>query len=264
MSTYELVDSLPLEVESYELEGLTSEVSSGFTRRTTVISLHGNGADRRGGGRDLRRGGAGAAPARGLRPRPRRVAHDRLVLRSSSGSLDLFPGGAPEHDAWRNYRRWGFESAALDLALRQAGRPLADALGREARPVTFVFSLRHRRAARPRPRPAPAGDVPGHALQARPDEGLGRRARRAARRARRRGHRRPQGRLPRHGGGQPGRSGAVPARRRGLPARVDRGPRPAERRRPRGARAAPRPGHVGRASSTRSTTSRGSRSRPEG
>ena len=40
------------------------------------------------------------------------------------------------------YRRWAFESAALDLALRQAGRSLADALGREARPLNFVVSMR--------------------------------------------------------------------------------------------------------------------------
>src|SRR5207253_20597 len=42
----------------------------------------------------------------------------------------------------RDHRRWAFESAALDLALRQAGRPLAAALGREARPVRFVVSTR--------------------------------------------------------------------------------------------------------------------------
>ena len=38
-------------------------------------------------------------------------------------------------------RNWAFESAALDLALRQAGRPLHDVLGREPRPLTFVNSL---------------------------------------------------------------------------------------------------------------------------
>jgi L-alanine-DL-glutamate epimerase-like enolase superfamily enzyme len=43
---------------------------------------------------------------------------------------------------FRNYRRWAFESAALDLALRQAGRSLAEALGREPQPVTFVVSSR--------------------------------------------------------------------------------------------------------------------------
>ena len=141
MSTYELVDSLPLEVESYELEGLTSEVSSGFTRRTTVISLHGNGET--GVGEDVTYDAGEQEQLQRTGP-----VHDLAgshTIDSFSqllGSLDLFPGGAPEHDAWRNYRRWGFESAALDLALRQAGRPLTDVLGREAGPVTFVCSIR--------------------------------------------------------------------------------------------------------------------------
>src|SRR6185436_7732217 len=47
---------------------------------------------------------------------------------------------APEMHAYVDYRRWAFESAALDLALRQAGRSLGDVVGREARPVTFVAS----------------------------------------------------------------------------------------------------------------------------
>jgi L-alanine-DL-glutamate epimerase-like enolase superfamily enzyme len=38
-------------------------------------------------------------------------------------------------------RNWAFESAALDLALRQAGRPLHDVLGLEPRAVRFVNSL---------------------------------------------------------------------------------------------------------------------------
>jgi hypothetical protein len=37
-------------------------------------------------------------------------------------------------------RRWGFEAAALDLALRQNGLVLHEVLGREPRPVTFVVS----------------------------------------------------------------------------------------------------------------------------
>jgi hypothetical protein len=41
-----------------------------------------------------------------------------------------------------SHRRWGVESAALDLALRQAGQPLWEVLGREPHPVTFVSSLR--------------------------------------------------------------------------------------------------------------------------
>jgi hypothetical protein len=42
----------------------------------------------------------------------------------------------------RLYRRWTFHSAALDLALRQAGRPLHDVLGRAPSPLTYVVSLR--------------------------------------------------------------------------------------------------------------------------
>jgi L-alanine-DL-glutamate epimerase-like enolase superfamily enzyme len=55
--------------------------------------------------------------------------------------LPLFPA-PPEREVSENYRRWAFESAALDLALRQAGRPLHEVLGREPRPVTFVVSMR--------------------------------------------------------------------------------------------------------------------------
>jgi L-alanine-DL-glutamate epimerase-like enolase superfamily enzyme len=55
--------------------------------------------------------------------------------------LDLFPA-PPVRDVSRLYRRWAFESAALDLALRQAGRPLHAVLERVPRPVTFVVSLR--------------------------------------------------------------------------------------------------------------------------
>ncbi len=38
------------------------------------------------------------------------------------------------------FRRWAFESAALDLALRQNGLGLGEALGRPERPVRFVVS----------------------------------------------------------------------------------------------------------------------------
>ena len=56
-------------------------------------------------------------------------------------SLDLFPV-EPKREVSRLYRRWTFHSAALDLALAQAGQPLHAALRREPQPVTFVVSLR--------------------------------------------------------------------------------------------------------------------------
>ncbi len=55
-------------------------------------------------------------------------------------SLDLWPE-PPEWDMARRLRQWAFESAALDLALAQTGRSLAEALGRESKPVRFVNSL---------------------------------------------------------------------------------------------------------------------------
>ncbi len=54
--------------------------------------------------------------------------------------LDQWPE-PPEWDMARRWRNWAYESAALDLALSQAGRTLHDALGREPRPITFVNSL---------------------------------------------------------------------------------------------------------------------------
>jgi L-alanine-DL-glutamate epimerase-like enolase superfamily enzyme len=56
-------------------------------------------------------------------------------------TLDSFSAALEPH-GFSDHRRWGFESAALDLALRQAGRSLAEAVGREPRPVTFVVSTR--------------------------------------------------------------------------------------------------------------------------
>jgi L-alanine-DL-glutamate epimerase-like enolase superfamily enzyme len=54
--------------------------------------------------------------------------------------LDLWPA-PPEWDMARRLRRWAFESAALDLALAQNGRSLAEAVGRAPAPVRFVNSL---------------------------------------------------------------------------------------------------------------------------
>jgi L-alanine-DL-glutamate epimerase-like enolase superfamily enzyme len=141
MSTYERVADLPLVIDDYALEGLTRTVSSGFERVTTVIRLRGGGEEGLGEDvtydADLQR----AQQAHG----PQLPLAGEWTFASFSqhlGETDLFPAGAPDRDVYRNYRRWGFESAALDLALRQAGRSLADALGRELRPVTFVVSSR--------------------------------------------------------------------------------------------------------------------------
>ena len=141
MSTYDTVADLPLVVDGYALDGLERVVSSDFTRRTTLVSLHGRGET--GVGEDVTYGAdeherlqrAGAV-------HDLAGAHTLESLSELIGSLDLFPDAAPSVDGWRHYRRWAFESAALDLALRQAGSSLAETLGIEPRPVSFVVSLR--------------------------------------------------------------------------------------------------------------------------
>ena len=140
MATYEQLARLPLEIDSYEVEGLELDISSDFTRLTTLIKLRGGGEE--GVGEDVTYDGldhialqdAGA-------PLDLAGSHTIDSFSRLLGGLDLFPG-PPERDVSRLYRRWGFESAALDLALRQAGRSLADQLEREPRPVDFVVSMR--------------------------------------------------------------------------------------------------------------------------
>ena len=140
MSTYERVSGLPLLVEGYELERLERAVSSGFTRVSTVIRLRGAGHD--GVGEDVTYEAADHDRFQaGGRDYPLAGEWALDSFSQHVGGLDLFPA-APEREVYRNYRRWGVESAALDLALRQAGLGAAEALGRVARPVGFVVSLR--------------------------------------------------------------------------------------------------------------------------
>ena len=140
MSTYSRVADLPLEIESYELEGLERDVSSEFTRLTTVIRLHGGGEE--GVGEDVTYDALDHVALQDAGPTlPLAGSHTLDGFSNLLGALDLFPS-PPEREVSRLYRRWGFESAALDLALLQAGRSLADALERTPAPVTFVVSLR--------------------------------------------------------------------------------------------------------------------------
>lgn len=140
MSTFDRLADLPITVDGYSLEGLRSEVSSGFERLSTVVHLHGGGES--GVGEDVVYDGVDQEALQEAGP-----VHD-LTGTSTLGELcaridglDLFPV-EPQREVSRLYRRWTFHSAALDLALRQAGRPLHEVLGREVQPLTFVVSLR--------------------------------------------------------------------------------------------------------------------------
>jgi L-alanine-DL-glutamate epimerase-like enolase superfamily enzyme len=136
VSTYDLLRELPLRIDGYELERLSQDVSSDFTRVTTVVHLR--GGEEEGVGEDVDYVAAEHPPPGNL-PLEGETTVDgfsRLL-----DGLQLFPE-PPRMEAARQYRRWAFECAALDLALRQAGRSLADLLGREPRPVRFVVSTR--------------------------------------------------------------------------------------------------------------------------
>jgi L-alanine-DL-glutamate epimerase-like enolase superfamily enzyme len=141
MGTYDLLADLPLVVESYALEALERDVSSGFRRQTTVVHLHGSGAE--GIGEDVVYDGEDQDHLQ--------AAGSYLDLAGETtlgdfcervDALDLFPVEPVRGEVSRLYRRWTFQSAALDLALRQAGRPLHEVLGRTPQPVTFVNSRR--------------------------------------------------------------------------------------------------------------------------
>jgi hypothetical protein len=139
MATFDRLTDLPLEIEGYALEGRELHTPS-FERLTTVVGIHGGGEE-------------------GLGEDVTYDAVDHVALQDAGAGLDLsghatlgefceFMGGVdtfpsePQRDVSRRYRRWAFEAAALDLALRQSGVGLPAALGREPGAVEFVCSMR--------------------------------------------------------------------------------------------------------------------------
>jgi hypothetical protein len=138
VSLYDAVRELPLELDGYALDLLELQARPDFLRKTTIVRLRGSGEE--GIGEDVTY---------------HAEEHDRVqergpdlplagswTLESFSGHLATLPffEGKPAQHAYHDYRRWAYESAALDLALRQAGRSLGEAIGRQPRPVSFVVS----------------------------------------------------------------------------------------------------------------------------
>jgi L-alanine-DL-glutamate epimerase-like enolase superfamily enzyme len=137
MGTYARLADLPIAIESYSTERREVALSSEFTRVTTTVVLEGRGE--RGSGEDV----VYATEEHDSFPTGLSLS-GRFTLSELSRHLDgqeLWPH-EPDSEAYLDYRRWAFESAALDLALRQAGRSLGEALALEYRPVRFVVSTR--------------------------------------------------------------------------------------------------------------------------
>ncbi len=132
------VRDLPIVIESFSFEAL---VPSGPVDledySTTQLRLRGRGEE-------------GAGEQVGMIDAQKELRASRYPLVGEWATLadflahldaiDMWPE-PPEYELMRNWRRWTFESAALDLALRQAGTNLPDVLGRTPQPVTFVNSF---------------------------------------------------------------------------------------------------------------------------
>jgi hypothetical protein len=98
-----------------------------WTRVTTAVVMHGDGAS--GEGEDVTYEAA---------------AHDDFpadAMLAGTWSLDDLSRRLEELEL-SDFRRWAFESAALDLGLRQRGATLGELVGRRYRQVRFVASTR--------------------------------------------------------------------------------------------------------------------------
>jgi L-alanine-DL-glutamate epimerase-like enolase superfamily enzyme len=140
MSTWERLAELPLEIEDYALDPLQATVSSDFERQTTLIRLRGAGEE--GVGEDVTYDALDHEILQAAGPTLALAGSFTLASFSERlAQLSLFPE-PPQREVSSRYRTWAYESAALDLALRQGSTTLHDAVGLKARPVRFVVSLR--------------------------------------------------------------------------------------------------------------------------
>lgn len=152
------VGDLPITVESFSFDAVTPRAPiDGFDDlSTTHLRLRGRGEE--GIGEQV----GMPASQDGLRASRHPLTGEWATLAGFLAHLDTIEmwDRPPEWELERNWRRWAFESAALDLALRQAGTNLPEILGRVPRPVTFVNSfglgdppdidkVAHRRALHP-------------------------------------------------------------------------------------------------------------------
>ena len=140
MGTFDRIAPLPVLIDDVAYERTSQTVSSGFERVSTTIVMRGGGHEGR--GEDI----CYTPTDHDLLPAPEtlELAGSHTHRDALSQQLDgraLFTG-EPGMPASLDYRRWAFESAALDLALRQAGATLGEIAGREAAPLRFVVSTR--------------------------------------------------------------------------------------------------------------------------
>src|SRR4051812_15643797 len=136
-SLWQSLADLVVRIDDYSIQRRELVVSPQFTRITTTVVLH--CGELTGQGEDVTYTAGDHADF---------PAHEMLAgswsLHELSRRLDELElwGAESEMEASHDYRRWAFESAALDLALQQAHLSFAAAVGRAYAPVRFVASTR--------------------------------------------------------------------------------------------------------------------------
>jgi hypothetical protein len=138
-SVWPRLAGLSLVVEACEYDRLRAVLAHEFERITTHVRLVGAGAD--GLGEDVSVFREDGTALHETRPSlPLEGEWTLAGFCEHLATLELWPQ-PPEWDVAVRFRNWAFESAALDLALRQVGYSLHDVLGLEPQPVRFVNSL---------------------------------------------------------------------------------------------------------------------------
>jgi hypothetical protein len=139
MGTFDRLAPLPVLIDDVAYERASQKVSSDFERVSTTIVLRGGGHEGR--GEDI----CYPPTDHDLLPAPEALelpgSHTIAAFSQHLDGRALFTG-EPGMPASLDYRRWAFESAALDLALRQASATLGELVGREPAPLRFVVSTR--------------------------------------------------------------------------------------------------------------------------
>ncbi|MCW2922525.1 MAG: hypothetical protein JWL76_2399 [Thermoleophilia bacterium] len=137
----EAVLPLTVRIDSLATTQLELSGAASFTRVTTIVELHGDGHVGR--GEDI----SYSSDTQEEVPEAL-AARDDLVgewtIASLAEHLDAHPFVTPrgkQMDDKPGYHRWAIESAALDLALRQAGTDLATLVGAEWHPLRVSLSM---------------------------------------------------------------------------------------------------------------------------
>jgi hypothetical protein len=138
VTSYDRLAGLPLAVDGVGHCRHERDTSSGFVRVTTTLELRGDGAVGRGEDVTYEADAHDGPP---VDPDALPAGADTFgAFAAALDDLSLFED--PPSDHAPNFRRWAVESAALDLALAQAGEHLASALAVDPAPARYVVSTR--------------------------------------------------------------------------------------------------------------------------